>query len=78
MSPGADPSQDGQAVSGLAHGWPVLLMFVRSFSTSSRPACGRPPAAAVLGRQQHGRLSATRLHTTRATHRTEFQREEGL
>jgi hypothetical protein len=22
---------------------------VRSFSTNSRPACGRPPAAAVLG-----------------------------
>jgi hypothetical protein len=28
-----------------------LMMFVRSFSTTSRPACGRPPAAAVLGRQ---------------------------
>jgi hypothetical protein len=26
-------------------------MFVRRFSTTSRPACGRPPAAAVLGRQ---------------------------
>jgi hypothetical protein len=23
---------------------------VRIFSTNSRPACGRPPAAAVLGR----------------------------
>ena len=28
-------------------------LLVRSFSTSSRPACGRPPAAAVLGRQHH-------------------------
>jgi hypothetical protein len=36
----------------LSHGWSVLLMFVRSFSTSSRPACGRPPAAAALGRQR--------------------------
>jgi hypothetical protein len=26
-------------------------MLVRSFSTTSRPACGRPPPAAVLGRQ---------------------------
>jgi hypothetical protein len=30
----------------------VLVSFVgRSFSTNSRPACGRPPPAAVLGRQ---------------------------
>jgi Bacterial RNA polymerase, alpha chain C terminal domain/TIR domain len=28
-------------------------MAVRSFSTTSRPACGRPPAAAVLGRQHY-------------------------
>jgi hypothetical protein len=27
-------------MSRLSHGWPVLLMFVRSFSTSSRPNCG--------------------------------------
>jgi hypothetical protein len=34
----------------------VLVRFVvRSFSTNSSPACGRPPAAAVLGRQQHHR-----------------------
>jgi hypothetical protein len=34
----------------------VLVSFVgRSFSTNSRPASGRPPAAAVLGRQHHGR-----------------------
>jgi hypothetical protein len=26
---------------------------VRTFSTTSRPPCGRPPAAAVLGRQHH-------------------------
>jgi len=26
---------------------------VRTFSTGSRPACGRPPPAAVLGRQRH-------------------------
>ena len=25
---------------------------MRTFSTGSRPACGRPPAAAVLGRQR--------------------------
>src|SRR5215203_3183865 len=28
-------------------------VLVRSFSTNSRPACGRPPAAAVLGWQHH-------------------------
>jgi hypothetical protein len=31
-----------------------MRFVVRSFSTNSRPACGRPPPAAVLGRQQHG------------------------
>jgi hypothetical protein len=29
----------------------VLVRFVRTFSTNSRPACGRLPAAAVLARQ---------------------------
>src|SRR5215211_7882647 len=34
----------------------VLVSFaVRRFSTNPRPACGRPPAAAVLGRQWHHR-----------------------
>jgi hypothetical protein len=28
----------------------AIEVAVRTFSTSSRPACGRPPAAAVLGR----------------------------
>ena len=29
----------------------MLVRFVgRTFSTNSRPACGRPPPAAVLGR----------------------------
>jgi hypothetical protein len=32
-------------------GKPLLALLVRSFSTTSRPACGRPPQAAVLGRQ---------------------------
>ena len=39
-------------MSRLSNGWPVLLMFVRSFSTSSRPALraagGRPPARPQL------------------------------
>jgi len=29
----------------------ATIVPVRSFSTNSRPACGRPPPAAVLGRQ---------------------------
>jgi len=34
-------------------------MFVKSFSTTSRPQpCGRPPPAAVLGRQHDDRPTA--------------------
>jgi hypothetical protein len=29
----------------------ATIAVVRTFSTNSRPACGRPPAAAILGRQ---------------------------
>src|SRR5215212_4874949 len=39
----------------------------RLFSTPSRPACGRPPAAAVLGRHRHPD-SGTRLEPP-AAHR---------
>ena len=35
-------------------GKPLLGLLVRSFSTTSRPACGRPPPAAALSR--HGAL----------------------
>jgi hypothetical protein len=34
----------------------LLALLVRSFSTTSRPACGRPPQAAVLGRQPRGTM----------------------
>jgi hypothetical protein len=36
----------------------VLVSLVRSFSTNSRPACGRPPAAAALGRHSSGRVTS--------------------
>jgi len=37
----------------------VLVSFVvRSFSTNSRPACGRPPAAAVLALAEASSRSA--------------------
>ena len=32
---------------------------ITTFSTASRPACGRPPAAAVLGQQHHVRVVGT-------------------
>jgi hypothetical protein len=43
----------------------VLVSFVRSFSTNSRPPCGRPPAAAVLGRQTIGLVG----HNVTVAHR---------